>query len=1026
MTPPAYHRPNFTPEDAIRFASIHYHLKVHAVELPSQIDQNFLLETSHGERFVLKIAHAEEDWNNLDLQNQMMAHLSQSLPELSCPNAVAVNTGDKITSVKDASGQSFYMRLLTYVDGALFSDFRPHDEHLLTSLGYTLGEIDLALSDFEHPNKQDDLRWNLLNAPDIVRDHIAYITDSEQSRLIQIYWQYYEREVLPRTAHLRTSFIYNDASDTNILVQPHGLGESYAVGVIDFGDCGYSYVVAELAIALAYAMQGKSDPIDRVLPIVQGYHAANPLTDVELEVLYGLVLMRLCVSVTIAAYQKHLMPDNAHITVNEDGIWSLLEKLRDIHPSFAHYQFRAACGLEAVPKATWVQDWLRMNQASFASIVNADLHNDRVPVFDFGLGSPLLAMVDDASDPQVLESVVQDVLNSYDASFGLGQYGEVRQIYTEELFVTDANSLAERRNVHLGIDLFCDPDTPVFAPLDGIVYRVYDNEGPQNYGPTIILEHSFEDGEIHFFTLYGHLNPTSLTNVVKGQQIAKGEAFAAVGTYPINGNWPPHLHFQIVLDMLAYETEFPGVGRYSQWDVWSSLSPDPNLILGIPREKISIPQMTQDEILFYRQQNISSVFSVSYHEPLHIVRGSMQYLYAANGRKYLDCVNNVSHVGHNHPRVVKAAQRQIAILNTNTRYLHANLIEYAQRLTATLPESLSVCFFVNSGTEANDLALRIAQTVTGNEDVLVLDHAYHGHSKSIIEISPYKFNGAGGHGKPEHVHITPLPDVYRGQHKANDPLAGPKYARWADEILQQAHHRGQRIAAFFAESLPGCGGQIVLPDRYLSTVYDYVRDVGGLCVADEVQVGFGRVGQRFWGFELQGVVPDIVTMGKPIGNGHPLAAVVTTPEIAAAFSNGMEYFNTFGGNPVSGAIGLEVLNVIEDENLQEHAKQVGSYLQGRLQGLMEQFPLIGDVRGRGLFMGVELVLDRKTQEPAPAQTSYVVERMRHEGILLSTEGPFHNVLKIKPPLAFDQENADLLVDTLAQILAEDVLQVESP
>ena len=248
---------------------------------------------------------------------------------------------------------------------------------------------------------------------------------------------------------------------------------------------------------------------------------------------------------------------------------------------------------------------------------------------------------------------------------------------------------------------------------------------------------------------------------------------------------------------------------------------------------------------------------------------------------------------------------------------------------------------------------------------------------------------------------------------------------WADEILQQAHHRGRRVAALFAESLPGCGGQLVLPHGYLSTVYEYVRDAGGLCIADEVQVGFGRVGHHFWGFELQDVVPDIVTMGKPIGNGHPLAAVVTTPEIAVAFSNGMEYFNTFGGNPVSCAIGLEVLNIIEEENLQEHAKQVGDYLQARLQGLMELFPLIGDVRGRGLFMGVELVLDRKTLEPAPAQASYIVERMRQHGILLSTEGPFHNVLKIKPPLAFDQENANLLVDTLAQILAEDVLQVES-
>src|SRR5581483_5641966 len=307
--------------------------------------------------------------------------------------------------------------------------------------------------------------------------------------------------------------------------------------------------------------------------------------------------------------------------------------------------------------------------------------------------------------------------------------------------------------------------------------------------------------------------------------------------------------------------------------------------------------------------------------------------------------------------------------------------------------------------------------------VIVLDAAYHGNTTALVEISPYKYEGPGGMGAPPYVHKALMPDDYRGAFKRSDPEAGRKYARAVQELIQQAEERQTPIAAFIGESLLGCGGQIVLPDHYLEEVYTYVRAAGGVCIADEVQVGFGRVGTHFWGFETQGVTPDIVTMGKPIGNGHPLAAVVTTPEIAASFDNGMEYFNTFGGNPVSCAIGLAVLDVIEDEQLQTHAHHVGNHLLKGLRGLMERHSVIGDVRGLGLFVGIELVQDRETLAPAAAQATYIANRMRERGILLSTDGPFHNVLKIKPPLVFSAENADALVTTLDQILDEDFLQV---
>ncbi len=430
------------------------------------------------------------------------------------------------------------------------------------------------------------------------------------------------------------------------------------------------------------------------------------------------------------------------------------------------------------------------------------------------------------------------------------------------------------------------------------------------------------------------------------------------------------------------------------------------------------PGQSKAAILSARQRRLGPSLSVSYREPLKIVRGAGQFLYDEAGRPYLDCVNNVCHVGHSHPRIVEAAVRQMAILNTNTRYLHDNIIRYAERLTATLPDPLNVCFFVNSGSEANDLALRLARTYTGQRDTIVLDGAYHGNLTSLIEISPYKFDGPGGRAAPPHVQKVIMPDGYRGPYKGNNQQTGQQYAAHVQQAIDNIQAQGRGVAAFIAESLLSCGGQIVLPDGYLKSTYQMVRAAGGVCIADEVQVGFGRVGSHFWGFETQGVIPDIVTMGKPIGNGHPLAAVVTTTEIAQAFHNGMEYFNTFGGNPVSCAVGLTVLEVIEDEQLPEHALRVGGHLKAGLTGLMAKHALIGDVRGLGLFLGIELVRDRETLEPAAEEASAIVEQMKQRGILLSTDGPLHNVIKIKPPLVFTAADVDFLVAALDQVLSD--------
>ena len=602
------------------------------------------------------------------------------------------------------------------------------------------------------------------------------------------------------------------------------------------------------------------------------------------------------------------------------------------------------------------------------------------------------------------------------ARVGIGRYNEARLLYTSDVFESNGG---ERRTIHIGMDLFMAAASPVFTPLDGAIHSFANNAAPLDYGPAIIIQHEADD--VRFFTMYGHLSEDSLEGLYPGKLVKRGDRIAHIGAPPTNGGWPPHLHFQIITNMLGKQGDFPGVAPASQREVWLSLCPDPNLILGIPEDRFPAPTLSSDHILELRREHIGPSLSLAYKKPLHIVKGYRQYLYDDEGRAYLDAVNNVAHVGHCHPRVVKAAERQMRVLNTNTRYLHENIARFAERLSATMPDPLNVCFFVCSGSEANELALRLARAHTQRTEIICVDGAYHGNTASLIDISPYKFDGPGGTGAPSHVHKVIMPDVYRGPYRAGDERAGEKYSAHVRKTIEQIQRDGKRLSAFICESALGCGGQIILPEGYLKEAHGHVREAGGVCIADEVQTGLGRVGSHFWAFETQGVVPDIVTIGKPLGNGHPMAAVVTTAEIAASFDNGMEYFNTFGGNPVSCAVGLAVLDVIEEESLQENALKVGAYLRAKLEALKSKHPLIGDVRGMGLFIGVELVLDRNTLAPAPKQAAHVVERTKDLGILISTDGPLHNVLKIKPPIVFSIANAAELVCKLDQILAEDFL-----
>ena len=1029
--------PAFTAAEAGHIAEL-FGVSGTTQPLAGEHDQNFLLTTDGGEQYVLKLSHAAEQRAILDLQNAALAHLAQRAPShaLALPRPRPTIAGDSnlIASISSPDGTKHFVRLLTYVPGTLLAETQPHSSTLLRSLGTLLGTLDAALVDFTHPAAERELKWDLGRAT-WIRDYLRYIPSPERRALVEQMLSLIEQEALPALPHLRHSIIYNDANDYNVLVgrtTGDERGERQAVGVIDFGDMIRTATVFELAIGAAYAMLDKPDPLAAAAHVTAGYHAVYPLTEDELAVLYPLMLARLCVSVTNSAYQRAVDPENAYLQISDAPAWALLEQLAQVPPDFARYMLRAACGLTACPASPRIVAWLQAHAGTFGRIVEPALNGPEAVVLDLSIGSRELGTGADIEDTDALTRLVFETMRAAGATVGIGRYDELRPIYTSDAYRVEGNDGPEWRTLHTAIDLFMTAGSPIFAPLDGVVHSFQNNAAPRDYGPTIVLEHTVADangdGAVIFYTLYGHLSLDSLDGLYEGKPVARGERIAHVGDEAVNGQWPPHLHFQIIADLLGKRGDYPGVALQSQRETRLSLSPDPNMMLGIEEKAAGVPLrprgMSAVDILAVRSRRIGRNLSVAYRAPLVIVRGYLQHLYDETGRKYLDAVNNVPHVGHSHPRVVRAGQRQMAVLNTNTRYLHEDLVRYAERLCATLPDMLNVCYFVCSGSEANELALRLARAYTRRRGVVVVDVAYHGNTSTLVDISPYKHDGPGGNGPAPFVAKVPLPDPYRGLYRTDDPQVGAKYAAHVAQAVELAGEE-QAVGAFMAEPLLGCGGQIVPPEGYLAAAYGHARAAGAVCIADEVQTGLGRVGTHFWAFETQGadVVPDIVTMGKPLGNGHPIGAVVTTQEIAASFDNGMEYFNTFGGNPVSCAIGLAVLDVIADEGLQARALRVGERLLAGLRGLQETYPLIGDVRGLGMFLGVELVRDRVTREPAPEQAAYTTNRMRELGVLLSTDGPDHNVLKIKPPLAFGEDDADVVVATLQRVLAEDDAQV---
>jgi 4-aminobutyrate aminotransferase-like enzyme/Ser/Thr protein kinase RdoA (MazF antagonist) len=977
--------------------------------LPGEFDLNFRAQARDGRRFVLKVMRPECDRAFVEMLVAAHRHVREG--DATVPVAEVVPTRDAAPycTRRDENGAERYVWLLTMLDGIEFARIRHRPLALLHDFGGTVARLHRALREFDHPGlHRPDFKWDLARAGWIEELLPCVDAPARRELLSRICARY--RELLGALGREPPAVLHNDLNDWNVLVARDARGEAHLSGIVDFGDMIAGPIVCELAIAGAYAVLAHARPERALAALVDGYHRESPLTGAQLDLVWPLLLMRLAVSVVNSAMMRRERPDDPYVVVSEDAAWRFLERSASVAERQMSARLRAACGLPVTDAAARVRIWLDAERGGFAPVLGMDLAT--IPAGSLSVRTSIIPR-----DPTLM---TPDEARSLGSAAGVGErwvgsYGEPRAVYIAPAFRTGDGPIADRRSAHIGVDVFLPAGTPVHAPYEGVVDTVEFRETRLDYGGMVVLRHQTPEGDA-FWTLYGHLSRATAASLRAGQRIARGERFGELGDVTENGGWDPHLHFQLAMLTDGMEGDWPGVADPDDLATWKAICPNPAALLNLPDERVAYRPLDEAHIREERREHFATNLRLSYRAPLLFVRGWKHYLYDEWGRVHLDAYNNVPHVGHAHPRIAAVAADQLARINTNTRYLHPLQIEFAEELLSRMPPGLAHVFFVNSGSEANELALRLARTHTGGKDMITPEHGYHGNTTGAYDISAYKFDRPRGGGRPEWVQLVPVADPYRGPHRGPD--AAERYAAYVDDALERVRERGGRLAGFIAETFPSVAGQIVPPRGYLPRVYERIRAAGGVCIADEVQTGLGRLGDWSFGFEQQGAQPDVVVLGKPLGNGHPLGAVVTTAEIARSFDNGIEFFSTFGGSTLSCRIGTEVLRIVREEGLQENARAVGGALLDGLRALQSRHPLVGDVRGSGLFIGVELVNDRETRAPATEAAAYVVERLREERLLIGTEGPDDNVLKIRPPLTIGRADAEWLVEVLGRVLRE--------
>ncbi|MEV7283232.1 aminotransferase [Streptomyces sp. NPDC093252] len=939
--------------------------------LGSQQDLNHRVRTGNGGDHVLKIANPVTRPADLDRQVRAVEALSAAAPDLRLPRAHRGADGEFVQRVT-VDGVELHARLLDHVPGEPIMDSRYLAPEVVAALGTLSGRVAAGLAGLTTVEGEGFRQWDLRNGLAVVETLAPYLADRAAADRVRAAARAADDLLEACAARLPVQTIHGDVTDNNVVCEAGPDGRPRPVGVIDFGDLGAGWAVAELAVTCTSVLHHHGSGPASVLPAVRAFHAVRPLSTDEADALWPLIVLRCAVLVVSGRFDVLQDPGNGYAAAALDREWAMLESALSVPAEVMTATVRAATGHPAPPGPP----------AARHPLLPAP--DGRVDLLDLSVLSD--ALHDGAwLDPDAEEISAARALESGAAAV-LTRHGEHRLTRSR----TDEPSAA---TAALGVEVWTARRVTVTAPWDGELTR--HGRGGMTLaadGWALVIEGVDGPG---------------------GDEEGAGSVRAGE---PI-GVLAPRTAAHVLLTRLDGPAAVPRFAGAALAAGWLACCPDPTgLLLPAGAEKPAPDDGTHSpaRLLARRDRSFAAVQEHYYDDPPRIERGWRQHLVDTEGRCYLDMLNNVTILGHGHPRLSGAVHRQWQRLNTNSRFHYASVVELSERLAELLPAGLDQVFLVNSGSEAVDLALRLAWAATGRQDTLAIGEAYHGWTYASDAVSTSIADNPGAlTSRPDWVHALPAPNAYRGTHRGAE--AG-RYGTEAVAAIGELAASGRPPGAFICEPYYGNAGGMALPDGYLEQVYAAVRAAGGLCVADEVQVGYGRLGDHFWGFEQQGVVPDIVTVAKAMGNGHPLGAVITTAEIAAAYRTQGYFFSSAGGSPVSSVVGLTVLDVLRDERLQENARTVGGRLRAGLLALAERHPLIGAVHGSGLYLGVELVRDRATREPAAEETAAICERLRELGVIVQPTSDRQCVLKIKPPLCLTPDSADRFVAALDDAL----------
>ncbi|MET1034289.1 MAG: aminotransferase [Arthrobacter sp.] len=971
---PGLARPDVDAAGAAGLALRLYGLRATATELGSNQDRNFLLEV-HGagaDRRVLKIDNAAFGPDELAAQNRAIDRLAEVGVGVA---RVLPGLDGSPLQVAEVSGSRHHVRLFEHVAGRSLVDAGYLPDATLRALGSVAASVDSALEGFEHPGLDRALQWDLRRGADVARSLLAAVGDPDRALRVAAAVDAAEQALAPLASRLPVQPIHGDLTDDNVIAAHGPVTDARGLTVIDFGDLALGWRAAELAVTCSSLLHHRpGDPL-AVLPAVAAFHARSPLSVPEALALWPLMVLRAAVLVGAGWAQTALEPGNAYASERMDHEWLIFETATCLPTEVATAAVLAELGLPAHAAPTAADD-----AAPGALGMLQDAY-----VLDLGVESPHLA------EGSWLEDGIEERL----VAAALTRHATVVLPHGDpRLTRTAVNSRTAGATVPLALQMYTNVPVGLRAPWAGTARTVgaHSLELRAGDGTRLLL-----DGVVPAHRDAGRVGPGDALAVVPASypgrsgaasiRIATADAPEAVPLFAAPGHAP----------------------------AWRILTPDPGPLLGLPARAAPASASAEQR---RRERLLSSAQERYFADPPHIERGWRHHLIDADGRAYVDMVNNVAGIGHSHPAVARAAAEQLRLLNTNSRFLYRSLAEYGERLVALAPagSGLDTVLLVNSGSEAVDLAIRLARAATGRRTMVALREAYHGWTVGADAVTTSAYdNPRALASRPEWVHVADVPNPLRGRHTG--PGAGAAYAAELAGELDGLARDGRPAAAFICESVLGNAGGVLLPDGYLRDVYAAVRAHGGLCIADEIQVGFGRMGSGFWGFGLQGVVPDIVTIAKPMGNGFPIGGVLTTRAIAEALGEEGMFFSSAGGSPLACRVGLAVLDAMRDESLAENARDVGGHLRRRLEELGERHPMVAHVHGAGLYLGVELVTDRATLEPAARETASICERLRELGVIVQPTSERQNVLKIKPPLCLTRESADFAVDAIDHVLS---------